>query len=228
MPQTRQILPNIPVHITQRGVDRCATFLTDEDFGTYLWILESASAAAGCAVHAYALMTNHVHLLVTPTDGAGPARMMRALGIRYVRYFNARHGRTGTLWEGRYKSKIVATDSYFLACSRYIECNPERAGLTHDLALYEWSSFRGNALGEADRVLSAHPSYIALGSDPLARARAYRCLFATTSPSRVVAAVRTSPLGRRPLAVSRYQEAAAALSSKSTIPIPDGRCEREP
>ena len=219
----RLVLPNTPLHITQRGVNRGATFLGDEDFAFYLLALDGASRAARCAVHAYALMTNHVHLLVTPADGAGPMRLMRALGARYVRYFNERYRRTGTLWEGRFRSTVILSDRYFFTCSRYIECNPQRAGITADVGSYAWSSFQRNAYGHADGIVTEHPLYTALGSDAAARCDAYRLLFAAELSSVSVAAVCTPSVVRRTLYRTRYQEAVAALSD-----APIGMLARSP
>lgn len=221
MPRPRHVIPGTPLHITQRGVDRCPTFIADDDFALYLWVLHAASQATDCAVHAYVLMTNHVHLLLTPGDMAGPARLMRAIGTRYVRYFNDRYRRTGTLWEGRFRSTAVDTDSYFFACSRYIERNPQRAGLTDDPATYMWSSFRCNAHGEPDRIVTPHPLYTSLGADTVTRSRTYRRLFAIEQPPTVIAAVRTASRARRALPDTSYQQAVAAMfgsSSGSTRP----------
>lgn len=215
MPRPRHVIPQTPLHITQRGVDRCATFLTDDDYALYLWVLRAASDTAQCAVHAYVLMTNHVHLLVTPADADGPMRLMRAIGTRYVRYFNDRYRRTGTLWEGRFHSTPIHTDSYFFACSRYIERNPHRAGLVEQHAAYMWSSFKCNAHGERDDLITPHPLYVALGSDSAARARTYRRLFAIELSPKVIAAVRTASRVRRALPETDYQKAVAALSSGS-------------
>ena len=174
----RVVLPGVAAHITQRGIDRGPTFIAAEDFAYYRWALGEAAFGAQCRVHAYALMTNHVHLLATPKDAHGLARMMQSLGRRYVRYFNHRYARTGTLWEGRFRSTSVSTRSYFFACSRYIELNPVRAGLVAAAAEYSWSSFRHNALVdvEADAFLSAHEEYVSLGPDVHARRAAYRDL----------------------------------------------------
>jgi putative transposase len=209
--QPRLIVPDVPLHITQRGVDRCATFITNDDFALYLWSLREASVEARCAVHAYVLMTNHIHLLLTPADVTGPASLMRALGRRYVRYFNDRYRRTGTLWEGRYRSTIVDSHDYFLACSRYIERNPQRVELAEDPAGYPWSSFHHNAAGDADPVNTPHPLYEALGAERIARCAAYRRLFTEETGPTVIPAVRTAPLVRRSLAVTSYQAAVASL-----------------
>lgn len=212
MPRSpRLVVPDAPLHITQRGVDRCATFLADEDFAFYHLALREASREARCAVHAYVLMTNHIHLLLTPEDAAGPARLMRSLGSRYVGYFNARYRRSGTLWEGRYRSALVASVPYLFACSRYIESNPTRAGLVDDPAAYPWSSFRHNARGDDDPALTPHPQYWALGAQRVARCTAYRALFAREIEPSVVARFRVAPRGHPVLQESGYQQAVAAL-----------------
>jgi putative transposase len=208
--QPRTVVPSVPIHVTQRGVDRCATFLDDNDFGTYLWALRAAAVRAGCAVHAYVLMTNHVHLLLTPDEVCSPATLMRAMGAWYVRYFNDRYRRTGPLWEGRYRSRVVTTNSYFFACSRYIERNPVRAGLVDVPEAYPWSSFHHNARGETDPILTPHPLYVALGRDSTTRCAAYHDLSQEDVGIRIAAEISTLPLERGRLPVSAYQEAVAA------------------
>lgn len=207
----RQIISQVPLHVTQRGVDRCATFITDEDFGFYLWALRDACIVARCAVHSYVLMTNHVHLLLTPEDQSGPATLMRSLGGRYVRYFNARYHRTGTLWEGRYRSSIVDTVEYYFACSRYIESNPLRAGLVEEPGAYEWSSYRYNADGMDDSLVSPHPAYMALGAERNARCDSYRALFEREIIPGLTAAIRTAPRTRPALNATPYQQLVAAM-----------------
>lgn len=207
----RLIIPGTPVHITQRGVDRGPTFLTEEDFAVYLWALRSASHAANCGVHAYVLMTNHVHLLLTPADATSPSHLMSMLGRRYVRYFNQRYQRTGTLWEGRYRSTIVGSDDYFFACCRYIEQNPQRAHLVDRCEDYPWSSFRRNACGDPDSVVTSHPLYTALATDDAARRDAYRGIFTRELSSPVVTDIHTAPLLRPALQVSPYRQLVAEL-----------------
>ena len=197
-------------------MDRCVTFISDDDFALYLWVLRDASDRARCAVHAYALMTNHVHLLLTPADSDAPACLMRALGQRYVRYFNDRYRRTGTLWEGRFRSTIVDTDRYFLACSRYIERNPVRAGLADEPGAYHWTSYRRNAFGENDGIVTPHPLYTSLGRDEVARRAAYRGLIATEESPVIVAAIRTAARGRHPLGMTGYHQAVAKLYRDSS------------
>lgn len=144
-------------------------FLDDEDRQRYLQCLLDALARFDCRLHAYVLMDNHVHLLMTPEDAGGVSRLMHTFARNYAVLFNRRHGRTGTLWEGRYKACLIDSESYFLACSRYIELNPMRAWIAADPADYPWSSYRANAGGAFDPLLSPHPCYLALGPDRIAR-----------------------------------------------------------
>jgi putative transposase len=186
------------MHITQRGVDRCSTFHGPDDYRFYKHALLDTSRRVGCPVHAYALMTNHVHLLVTPSELSAPARLMRSLGGRYTQFFNVRYGRTGGLWEGRYRSTVVDTAPYFFACSRYIELNPTRAGIVADPEAYEWSSFRHNALGRDDPVVTSHGQYLTLATEKEARERAYSALFAVDLDADIVATIRTKVRRDRP------------------------------
>ncbi|EDN68639.1 protein of unknown function DUF1568 [Beggiatoa sp. PS] len=154
--RSRLKLDGIPIHIIQRGNNRNACFYADEDYQFYLESLDGYCHDEKVKVHAYVLMTNHVHLLVTPTDGNGPSRVMKRLGQRYVQYINRTYRRTGSLWEGRFRSSLVFDTNYFLACHRYIELNPVRANMVSHPAEYQWSSYFAPAPGEFDRVLSPH------------------------------------------------------------------------
>jgi putative transposase len=207
----RAIVPGTPLHITQRGVDRGPTFLAEEDFALYRLALQDASLAARCAVHAYVFMSNHVHLLLSPSDAHGPSRMMQSIGRIYVRYFNDKYCRTGTLWEGRFRSAGVASAHHLMACYRYIELNPVRAGMVGDPSAYDWSSHRANGHGEEDPIIVPHPLYEALERDRAGRHEAYRMSFATPLSSDVVAALRAAPRGRPRLHPTTYRQAVAAL-----------------
>src|SRR6266566_5488749 len=174
----RFTLPGIPQHVIQRGNNREPCFLGEPDYRRYLDDLLASAVKYACRVHAYVLMTNHVHLLVTPLqEEPGIAEMMQALGRRYVYYINKRYQRTGTLWEGRYKASLVDPDAYLLTCMRYIELNPVRAQMVSHAGEYKWSSYIGNAQGPTDAVLSPHPLYSALGVTVAERQHAYRELF---------------------------------------------------
>lgn len=174
--QPRLDLAGVPQHVVQRGNDRQPCFFADADHHRYLDDLREIALHEGCAVHAYVLMTNHVHLLMTPTATGQVARVMQALGRRYVRYINDRCRRTGTLWEGRYKACLVDRETYLLHCYRYIELNPVRARMVADPGDYPWSSFASNALGRPNPLLRPHASYLALGTSLPERCQTYRAL----------------------------------------------------
>jgi REP-associated tyrosine transposase len=155
----RIVLPGHSVHIIQRGNNRQAVFFAEEDYHNYLRTLGEAAAEGGCAIHAYALMTNHIHLLTTPAHENSLSLMMQSLGGRYVRYINRIYQRSGSLWEGRFKSSLIDSDRYLLICSRYIELNPVRAGMVDTPQDYPWSSYHRNALGHDDAIITPHFLY---------------------------------------------------------------------
>ena len=150
--------------------------MTDADRLFFLEALRTATRGTGVAIHAYVLMTNHVRLLATQVASGGFANAMQSVGRRYVAYFNRRHSRTGTLWEGRYHASLVASDFYLLACYRYIEQNPVRAGLARGAVDYLWSSHRFHALSRPDSLVTPHDAYLAMGEDPDKRAAGYRAV----------------------------------------------------
>jgi putative transposase len=207
----RVIFAGIALHLTQRGVDRSLTFLADEDYAYYRWALRQAALESECAVHAYALMPNHVHLLVTPAHAAGIARMMRSIGARYVRYFNRRYRRTGVLWEGRFRAAPVRSTDYLMNCYRYIELNPVRAGLAAGAAAWEWSSFGRNANGAEDSLVTRHPDYLGLGAHDEDRRLAYRVLFAKPLTPADLSHLRAELRGRPNVFPTPYRQAMAAM-----------------
>ena len=176
--QPRFNLADVPQHIVQRGHNRQPTFFADADYRRYLATLGAAAKAHACEVHAYVLMPNHIHLLVTPRKPAGVSRLMQSLAGRYAQYLNAAHGRSGTPWEGRYKASLVDSERYLLACYRYIEANPVRAGMVANPGDYPWSSHGHNGAGVGDGVIVEHALYGALGATGEERRAAYRALFA--------------------------------------------------
>jgi putative transposase len=186
----RVAVAGIPMHITQRGNDRIDTFRCADDFARYYMHLRDASVGSGCTIHAYALMTNHIHLLLTPTSRGSASDLMRRVGCRYVHYFNRRYRRTGTLWEGRFRSALVESSSYFMACSRYIDLNPVRAGIVADAAEYEWSSFRRLAHGAPDALVHPHGEYLNLGVTDDDRRAAYLALCSSAAGNRAQEAIR--------------------------------------
>ncbi|SDU16346.1 putative transposase [Pseudomonas pohangensis] len=180
----RVVLPNYPHHVVQRGHNRQVVFAADEDYRRYLADLRELKDAFGVKVYAYCLMTNHVHLLLAPGDSvAGLGQLMKALAARATRYRNRLEGRSGTLWESRYKSSVVQTDTYLLACSRYIELNPVRARMTSEAGDYPWSSYRERINTAGSNWLDVDPGFLALGQDPIERSARYEAFMkqATTA-----------------------------------------------
>ena len=175
----RLSVPGYPHHVIQRGNNRQPIFQTDADHRRMLELVEENARQFEVAVHAYVLMDNHFHLLLTPRTGDSLSRMMQAVGRRYVRYFNDSHGRTGTLWEGRYRSTLIEAERYLLACMVYIDLNPVRAGLAAQARDYPWSSHAHYAGLRVDRLLTPHPLYWQLGNTPFAREAAYAQLVQT-------------------------------------------------
>lgn len=178
MPRRKRHCPaGLPIHVVQRGNNRQICFTSNADMAAYLNWLQEAAKTYDVAVHAWVLMTNHVHLLMTPGDDDAVSMCMQYLGRYYVRYFNFRYGRTGTLFEGRFKSNPVQSNGYLLACYRYIELNPVRAGLVQGPADYIWSSYKANAFGQLVQMWSPHKEYLALGGCKKQRLEAYQQLF---------------------------------------------------
>ena len=169
----RLVLPGVPLHVIQRGHDRQPCFIIDDDYRKFLNWLELHTRANRAKVHAYVLMTNHVHLLLSVIDVKSLACLMKSTTQDYSQYFNHRYRRCGAVWQGRYKSCVVQTEEYFLACQRYIELNPVRAGMVDYPGNYRWSSYRCNAEERDDAVVTPHRLYLRLGTTPAARRQAY-------------------------------------------------------
>ena len=201
----RYILPGVALHIVQRGVNRAACFHGDADYLVYLSHLRQLSIKHDCAVHAYCLMTNHVHLLLSPGKPDSCTGLMRELGRRYVPYFNRRHERTGTLWEGRFRSCIVESARYVLACYRYIERNPVRAGMVCQPVAYPWSSYAANSGARHDSSLLPHAEFEALSGNPDKRAAEYRALFADQMDEPSLQAIRDATNSGYPLVSEAFK-----------------------
>jgi putative transposase len=224
-------------------------FAGDADYRFFYLCLRTACERYGCDVHAYVFMTNHVHLLMTPTQSASIARAIQSVGRRYVQYFNNAHGRTGGLWEGRYHSTVVDTERYLAACHQYIEMNPERAGMVAQPADFAWSSHRANATDETDPIVVPHSWYLELGSACADRQEAYRGIFRLDLPNALVSEIRgatqrawvlggkqfraeiESRLGRRtrplragkpaaPVVVERFRSSATKRCATTLTPFP--------
>lgn len=212
----RICLPGIPQHVIQRGNNRQACFASDEDFAAYAHWLEQYAKKYRIAVHAWVFMTNHVHLLVTPQTKDGTSNLMQALGRRYVRYFNYVYKRTGTLWEGRFKTGVVDEENYLLACQRYIELNPVRANMVDHPGDYRWSSYRANGQGETVQLRTPHRIYCELGAGTLERAKAYRELFRGHLDEKLLREIRRATQQGMVLGNDRFQEEIERLSGRRT------------
>jgi REP-associated tyrosine transposase len=224
MPRRPRVhLDNVPLHIVQRGHNRQPCFFAEEDYQAYLHWLAEALKKERCALHAYALMTNHVHLLITPKKAEAVPRLIIALGRRYVQYINTTYRRTGTLWDSRYKSSVIEADTYLLTCQRYIELNPVRAGMVDDPAHYRWTSYRHNALGQANLYLTPHPQYLALGKDEQERLRAYRALFRAQLDKAAIDDIRLALNQNQPLGNTRFYDRIERLTGLRREAKPRGR-----
>ncbi|MCW8935597.1 MAG: transposase [Gammaproteobacteria bacterium] len=174
----RYVLVGHPQHVIQRGNNRQKIFKSAGDYEYYLEKLSDAAEKHQCEIHAYVLMTNHVHLLITPHTENGIGKMMQMIGRYYVQYFNKSYNRTGTLWEGRYKATLINTEQYLLTCMRYIEENPIRAkNMVKQLSDYPWSSYACNALGETNELLTPQREYKNLAKTKAGRSSAYSKIF---------------------------------------------------
>lgn len=224
--RARLSVPGIAWHIIQRGNNRSSCFYADEDYRRYLYLLQEQARDHGCSVHAYALMTNHVHLLVTPEHADSVSLMMKHLGQRYVQYINRTYQRTGTLWEGRFRSCLAQDDGYVLACYRYIELNPVRAGMVGHPAEYPWSSYRVNGQGEACFLVRPHAQYLALGCSCKERQQAYRDLFRSHMEPSLIDEIRSATNGNYVLGNDRFRERVAAMLARRVSPGRPGRPKR--
>lgn len=225
MPRPRRVDPaGVPQHVLQRGNNRAACFFGDVDRRFYLKCLSESAARRGCSIHAYVLMSNHVHLLVTPDKTGAIAALMQDVGRKYVRILNSIHGRTGTLWEGRFKSSLIDSERYLFACHRYIEQNPVRAGMVGSPADFAWSSHR-HYLGDSPAgFLTPYDQFHGLGPDIDARRAAFRELFSVAldeeSLARIRAAINTCcPISQEPRARGRPN----AGRGEAPLSIPESR-----
>lgn len=216
-------LAGVAQHIVQRGNDRQPCFGGDADYLQYRQELGEAALKHGCALHAYVLMTNHVHLLVTPHEVGAVSRLMQAIGRRYVGCFNARYGRTGTLWEGRFKSALVDSEDYLLRCYRYIELNPVRAGMVTDPLDYRWSSHACNAYGTHEPRITPHPAYLALDPEPSVRQQTYRHLFADSLETQDADGLRIHTRQQKAWGSEKFRLLVEALTQRAAAVRPRGR-----
>ncbi len=218
MPRRARIaVPGIPWHIIQRGNNRSACFYTRQDYRRYLRTLSDMASRYDCEIHAYVLMTNHVHLLLTPERKESASLLMKHLGQRYVQYINRHYRRSGTLWEGRFRSCLAQREEYVLTCYRYIELNPVRAGMIGHPREYPWSSYRCNAEGGANRLITPHDDYNRLGFSASERRAAYRQLFTAQIDPQRVAEIRNATNGNFVLGNDRFKQEISPLVSQRLI-----------
>ena len=223
----RYFVKDQPQHIIQRGNNREPIFGDHSDYTFYLECLQEAAEQQGLAIHSYVLMTNHAHLLVTPRSEHSIGKTMQSLGRRYVQYFNYTYGRTGTLWEGRYKATLIDSDRYLLTCMRYIELNPVRAGMVRHPGDYKWSSYAANARGANNALISPHPVYRQLGHSPVARQGAYQQLFRSALGVDELEAIRLATNTGWVLGNDRFRKKIEQLSGRRSSPKPKGRPRKE-
>lgn len=202
----RMYLAGIPAHIVQRGNNRDACFFSDDDYLFYLEVLAQGLRRYHVKLHAYCLMTNHVHLLMTPDDETGISCVMQHIGRRYVQYINLTYKRSGTLWEGRHKASLVDADNYLLKCYRYIEMNPVAASMVKTPEQYRWSSYQYHAWGKPNDIISNHALYDTLSDSPDIKQFAYRELFKTQIPEEDLHAIKESMKYNYPLGNERFKE----------------------
>jgi putative transposase len=224
MPRHRRFdLPGVPQHVIQRGVDRQPAFFADDDCLFYLDWLGEYARKRDVALHAYCLMTNHVHLLLSAPSAGALGGLMQDMGRRYVQYVNRSYRRSGGLWQGRYKASYVQTERYLLACMRYVELNPVRANMVKAPGEYRWSSYRANALGAEDKLLTPHDLYLDFGKSAQERNQAYRDLFATEVDDPAWNLIRTATQQGVLVGDSRFAEIIEKRLGQAVLPRLRGR-----
>ncbi len=219
----RFFVPGIPLHVIQRGNNRGTLFHQINDYNVYKDWLKEAAQTHGCAIHAYVLMSNHVHLIVTPSHEESLPKTFQSLGRRYVQYFNATHDRTGTLWEGRYRATLIESEAYLLTCSRYVELNPVRAEMVRHPREYGWSSYHYHAEGKSDPLLTPHSMYQRLGGTAATRQQAYRALFRQQLSGETLETIRDATNKAWVLGSDKFKDRIAKKSDRRVAPLPRGR-----
>jgi putative transposase len=219
----RLVVPHQPHHVIQRGNDRQLIFRDSDDYTVFLRWLREAAKQFKVAIHAYVLMPNHLHLLVSPSDQNGLARMMQWVGRYYVPYFNRKYERVGTLWQGRYKATVIDSDRYLMICSRYIELNPVRAGMVSAASEYPWSSYAHHVGMKPDPLITDHALYWALGNTPFHREVAYKDLLEQGLAAREISAVSESTIKGWALGSDRFKARLEKETNRRVSPAKRGR-----
>jgi len=225
--RARIVAAGYPMHVILRGIDRAAVFFEDGDRRFFLECLGTAAREESVSVHAYVLMTNHVHLLMTAHGNGGVCEVMKRVGQRYVQHVNRTYHRTGGLFEGRFRSSVIEADRYLLACQRYIELNPVRASMVEAPGDYHWSSYRANALGRADRVVAPHSLYHDLAESDEALLAAYRRLFEDELSDELLRRLRYTTNGGFVLGSPEFERQIAAMIGRRTWKGAPGRPRKE-
>jgi putative transposase len=215
--------PGVPIHIIQRGNNKQVCFVSDEDYSSYIGWLKEYSKKYQVEIHAWIMMTNHVHLLCTPRQEGAISLMMQSLGRRYVRHFNFEYKRSGTLWEGRYKSCLIQENNYLLEVYRYIELNPVRADMVDDPGKYRWSSFPINALGKSSELCTPHPGYLGLGREKSERQKNYRSLFTNHIDGALLKEIRENTNKGMVVGNDRFREEIELMTGRRVQPKKRGR-----
>jgi len=219
----RLVVPSQPHHVIQRGAGQQPVFIDTQDHRLFLEHLQTAAKKFNVALHAYVLMSNHIHLLATPVESTGLAKMMQWIGRYYVPYFNQKYGRCGTLWQGRYKTAVIDSERYFLICSRYIEMNAVRAGIVAAPENYLWSSYHHHVGERQDALITEHPLYWALGNTPFAREAAYRQLIQQALPNDAVTMLTNSTLKGWAVGSKEFKAALERKTLQRVQPAKRGR-----
>ena len=225
--RARIVVPGIPWHIIQRGNNRSACFYTEDDYHKYLDTLKEQAKKYDCLIHAYCLMTNHIHLLLTPKHKESASLLMKYLGQRYVQYVNKKYKRSGTLWEGRFRSCLTQSEDYVLACCRYIELNPVRAQMVEHPADYPWSSYQMNGKGENSELITPHSEYIRLDKNKGERRKQYRSLFNAHMEPDLINEIRQSTNGNYVLGNEPFKKDVANMLKRRVTPGKAGRPTKE-
>lgn len=202
----RFFVPGVPVHIVQRGHSREAVFFEDNDYLAYLRWMKEGALRYQVDIHAYVLMTNHIHILATAYDRDGITRMMQYIGRHYVPYINHTYGTSGSIWEGRYKASLIHDEEYLLTCMRYIELNPLRANMVRSPGQYRWSSYRCNGQGKEDELITPHAIYMSLGKTEASRLTAYKELFKAHLDKEMLEEIRSAWQTGTPLGNDHFRQ----------------------